>query len=234
MGPPGAGKGTQARLLAGALDILQVSSGDLFRENLQEETELGLLAKSFMDRGELVPDDVTVRMVIERLSHADCEGGAILDGFPRTLAQAVALDEALCHQRHEISAALLIRVSDETVVKRLSGRWVCRDCQAVYHTLFHPPREPGRCDRCGGPLYQRPDDQPDTVCNRLLVYYKQTAPLVGYYFARGILVEIDGEQGIEAVQADLLAAVRDFGEASPSPRPEGSVKALSRTGDDRS
>jgi len=209
LGPPGAGKGTQARLLAGALGIPQVSSGDLFRENLREETELGLLAKSLMDRGELVPDDVTVRMVIERLSHADCEGGAILDGFPRTLAQAAALDGALAHEGHEISAALLIQVSDETVIKRLSGRWICRDCQAMCHIPFNPPREPGRCDRCGGPLYQRQDDQPDTVRNRLLVYYKQTAPLVGYYFARGILVEIDGEQEIEAVQADLLAAVRD-------------------------
>jgi len=209
LGPPGAGKGTQARLLAGALGIPQVSSGDLFRENLREETELGLLAKSLMDRGELVPDDVTVRMVIERLSHADCEGGAILDGFPRTLAQAAALDGALAQEGHEISAALLIQVSDETVIKRLSGRWICRDCQAMYHIPFNPPREPGRCDQCGGPLYQRQDDQPDTVRNRLLVYYKQTAPLVGYYFARGILVEIDGEQEIEAVQADLLAAVRD-------------------------
>jgi adenylate kinase len=216
LGPPGAGKGTQARLLAGTLGIPQISSGDLFRENLRGETELGLLAKAYMDRGELVPDDVTVRMVMEWLSHPDGsaelagarEGGAILDGFPRTLAQAAALDEALSHQGHEISAALLIQVSDETVIERLSGRWICRDCQAMYHTLFNPPREPGRCDECGGPLYQRPDDQPHTVRNRLLVYYKQTAPLVGYYFAHGILMEIDGEQGIEAVQADLMAAVR--------------------------
>jgi len=208
LGPPGAGKGTQAWLLAEALGIPQVSSGDLFRENLREGTELGLLAKSYMGRGELVPDEVTVHMVMERLGRPDCEGGVILDGFPRTLPQAAALDEALAHQGHEISVVPLIQVSDETVIERLSGRWICQDCQAMYHTSFNPPRELGRCDRCGGPLDQRPDDQPDTVRNRLLVYYKRTAPLVGYYFAHGILVEIDGEQQIEGVQADLLAAVR--------------------------
>ena len=230
LGPPGAGKGTQARMMAEALGILQVSSGDLFRENLREETELGLVAKSYMDRGELVPDDVTVRMVIERLTdtrHANREGGAILDGFPRTLAQAAALDKALAPQ--VISAALFIQVSDGTVIDRLSGRWICRDCQAMYHTLFNPPREPGRCDLCEGLLYQRPDDQPDTVRNRLLVYYRQTAPLVGYYFARGILVEIEGEQEIEAVQADLLAAVRDFGEGSAE-----LCRSLSQANDDHS
>lgn len=208
MGPPGAGKGTQARLLAEALNIPQLSSGDLFRENLREGTELGRLAKSYMEKGELVPDDVTVRMVIERLGHPDCERGAILDGFPRTLTQAVALDKALAHQGRKISAVLLIQVSDEEVIRRLSGRWVCRNCGAVYHELFNPPQEPGRCDQCGGPLYQREDDRPDTVRNRLLIYYKQTAPLVGYYFAHGLLVEINGEQEVEAVQADLLAALR--------------------------
>jgi len=208
LGAPGAGKGTQARLLARALEIPQVSSGDLFRENLREETELGLAAESYMGRGELVPDDVTVRMIIERLSHPDCRRGAILDGFPRTLAQAAALDSALADRGQQIFRALLIRVSDETVIERLSGRWICQDCQAMYHALFNPPREPGRCDQCGGRLYQRLDDQPDTVRNRLLVYYKQTGPLVGYYFARGILSEVEGEQGIEALHADLVAAVR--------------------------
>ena len=207
LGPPGAGKGTQARLLAEALNIPQLSSGDLFRENLREGTELGLLAKSYMEKGELVPDDVTVRMVMERLSRPDCEEGAILDGFPRTLTQAVTLDEALAHQGRKISVVLLIQVSDEEVIRRLSGRWVCQNCGAVYHTIFNPPREPGRCDQCGGPLYQREDDRPDTVRNRLLVYYKQTAPLVGYYFAHGLLVEINGEQDVGAVQADLLAAI---------------------------
>ena len=208
LGAPGAGKGTQARLLARALQIPQVSSGDLFRENLREETELGLVAKSYMERGELVPDDVTMRMIIERLSHPDCKRGAILDGFPRTLAQAAALDRALADRGQQIFRALLIRVSDETVIERLSGRWICQDCQAMYHALFNPPREPGRCDQCGERLYQRLDDQPDTVRNRLLVYCKETGPLVGYYFARGILSEVGGEQGIEALHADLVAAVR--------------------------
>jgi adenylate kinase len=217
LGPPGAGKGTQAQLLSEALGIPRVSSGDLFRENLRKETELGLLAKSYMDQGELVPDDVTVRMVMDRLAQPDCERGAILDGFPRTLEQAAALDDALADQSHHLSAALLIEVSDEEVVERLSGRWVCRDCEAVYHMRFNPPSKPGACDKCGGPLYQRADDQPDTIRNRLLVYYKQTSPLAGYYFAprpgalrkAGILVRVDGEQDIDAVHADLVAAVTD-------------------------
>lgn len=166
------------------------------------------MAESYMGRGELVPDDVTVGMIIQRLRHPDCERGAILDGFPRTLAQAAAFDGALANRGHQISMALLIRVSDETVIERLSGRWICRDCQAMYHARFNPPREPTRCDQCGGRLYQRLDDQPDTVRNRLLVYYRQTGPLVGYYFARGILREVEGEQGIEALHADLVAAVR--------------------------
>jgi adenylate kinase len=215
LGPPGAGKGTQAQLLSEAFGIPHVSSGDLFRDNLQQETELGLLAKSYMERGELVPDDVTVKMVIDRLHREDCEAGALLDGFPRTLEQAAALDEALAMQGHHLSAALLIDVSDEEVVARLSGRRVCRDCGAVYHTRYNPPSKPGVCDQCGGPLYQRADDRPETVRNRLLVYYRQTSPLVGYYFAPrpgalrkgGILKRVDGEQDIEAVQAHLVAAV---------------------------
>lgn len=174
-----------------------------------------------MEQGELVPDDVTVRMVMERLGRPDCERGAILDGFPRTLAQASALDEALTVERGAWSVkreaesdvaprctrkALLIQISDETVIERLSGRRICRDCQATYHIQFNPPQEPGHCDRCGGPLYQRADDRPEAVRNRLFVYYKQTAPLIGYYFAQDVLTEIDGEQGIEAMQADLLAS----------------------------
>lgn len=217
LGPPGAGKGTQARFLSQALGIPQVSSGDLFRDNLREETELGALARTYMDRGELVPDDVTVRMVMERLERADCVEGAILDGFPRTLNQAAALDEALRErvsfgtQSSGISSALLIQVSDDAVIGRLSGRRICRDCQAMYHVEFRPPSATDRCDACGGELYQRPDDQPDTVRHRLLVYYRQTAPLMGFYFAHGVLTEIDGEQNVESVQSDLLAAVGDDG-----------------------
>jgi len=208
LGAPGAGKGTQARLLSETLALPQVSSGDIFRDNLKNETPLGLLAKQYMDRGALVPDDVTINMVIERLGRPDCGRGAILDGFPRTLAQADALDRALKDQGSRIGSVPLLEVSDEAVVERLAGRRVCRDCQAMYHIRFSPPAVEGKCDKCGGELYRRSDDEPDTVRNRLFVFYKQTAPLEGYYFAHGVLVRIDGDRPVEAVQADLLAAVR--------------------------
>ena len=208
LGAPGAGKGTQARMLAEELALPQVSSGDIFRENLKEKTPLGLLAQQYMDRGELVPDDVTIRMVMERLSRPDCAAGAILDGFPRTLAQAAALDGALQGQGARVSLVPLLEVSDEAVIARLAGRRVCRNCQAMYHVEFNPPKTDGVCDKCGGELYRRDDDDPETVRNRLFVYYKQTAPLVGYYFAHGVLVVLDGGRPIEQVGADLLAAVR--------------------------
>jgi len=208
LGAPGAGKGTQARMLSEELGLPQVSSGDIFRENLKHATALGLLAKGYMDRGELVPDDVTISMVMERLSRADCAGGAVLDGFPRTLAQAEALRQALAARNVRVSLVPLLEVSDDAVIDRLAGRRVCRDCQAMYHVAFSPPKVEGVCDKCGGQLYRRADDEPETVRNRLFVYYKQTAPLVGYYFAHGVLVTIDGDRPIEAVQADLLAAVR--------------------------
>lgn len=212
LGPPGAGKGTQAKRLAQALDVPHVSSGDLFRDHLSRETELGLLAQEYMERGDLVPDDVTVGMVIERIGRPDCENGVILDGFPRTLSQAEALDEALAERSQRVTVAPLIDVEDEEVERRLTGRRVCRECGAVYHVDFNPPEVEGVCDVCGGELYQREDDNPETVHNRLYTYYKETAPLIGYYFAKGLLVEIDGQQSIEEVQVDLLAAVKAAGE----------------------
>ncbi len=209
LGAPGAGKGTQARMLADFLGIHQVSSGDIFRENLKAETPLGLLARQYMDRGELVPDDVTIRMVMDRLAKPDCARGAILDGFPRTLAQADALDEALRAQGARISVVPLLEVGDEAVINRLAGRRVCRDCQAMYHVAYSPPAVEGKCDQCGGELYRRADDEPETVRNRLFVYYKQTAPLVGYYYAHRVLVTIDGDRPMEEVQADLREAIRE-------------------------
>ena len=207
LGPPGSGKGTQAKRLVDALGTPHVSSGDLFRHHLSEETELGLMAKSYMEEGELVPDDVTVKMVIERISQPDCEDGVILDGFPRTLTQAEALAEALEEQEQEVTVVPLIKVSDEEVMRRLTARRVCEDCGAVYNLIFNPPEEEGVCDVCGGELYQREDDNPETVQHRLYTYYKETSPLIGYYFARDLLVEVDGEQSVDEVNEALREAI---------------------------
>lgn len=207
LGGPGAGKGTQAQRLSKSLSIPQVSTGDLFRYNLKEETELGLLAKDYMERGDLVPDTVTVAMVRERLAEADCAKGVIFDGFPRTLQQAAALDELLSDMGEQVSCVPVIDVSDEVIVERLTARRSCRECGKVYNLLFNPPPQLGVCE-CGGVLYQRADDKPETIKNRLYVYYKETSPLIGYYFAQGFFVQINGEQNIDAVQADLLQVVR--------------------------
>jgi adenylate kinase len=211
LGPPGAGKGTQAKLLAEKLGVPHVSSGDLFRDHLGRKTELGLLAKEYMDRGDLVPDDVTVGMVVERIGRPDCRDGVILDGFPRTLSQAAALDSALTERGQGVTVVPLIQVADEEIVKRLTARRVCRNCGAVYNLVFNPPNVEGVCDACGSELYQRDDDNLETVRNRLFTYYKETSPLIGYYFAKNLLVETDGERMIEAVQADLRVVVEAAG-----------------------
>lgn len=207
LGVPGAGKGTQARMLEESLGIPQISTGDLFRYNLKNETELGQLAKSYMDRGDLVPDEVTIRMVEDRLQRDDCERGAIFDGFPRNLHQAQALD-ALTREHGGVALVPLISLEDEDAMRRVTGRRICRTCGAVYHVDFNPPKVEGKCDLDGGELYQRDDDKPETVKNRLYVYYKQTSPLVGYYFAQGLLAEIDGSRSIETVQGELLARLQ--------------------------
>jgi adenylate kinase len=209
LGPPASGKGTQAAQLREALNLPHVASGDLFREHLKSQTELGQKAKAYMDRGELVPDDITIAMVMDRLSRPDCANGALLDGFPRTIAQAEALDQALVAQGHKISLVPNIAVPDEVLVERVSGRRICRVCGESYHVLFNPPKQPGVCDKDGGELYQRDDDQPETVRQRLKVYWEQTSPLIDYYRNKGVLVEINGDQPIDAVQADLRAAVTD-------------------------
>ena len=207
LGPPGAGKGTQAARLRENMDLPHIASGDLFREHLKNKTDLGLKANAFMERGELVPDDVTIAMVVDRLSRPDCVRGALLDGFPRTIAQAEALDRALAGDGRKIGVVPSITVPDEVLVERLSDRWLCPICGESYHVLFSPPRQPGVCDNDGGELYQRDDDKPETVRNRLAVYWEQTSPLIDHYTRRGILVEINGDQPIEMVQADLRAAV---------------------------
>ncbi len=207
LGPPGAGKGTQAQRLAQSLGMAHISSGDLFREHLKAQTELGKLAQSYMNRGELVPDDVTIAMVRERVSRPDCARGAILDGFPRTPAQAAALDEMLAELSGRVVSVPLIQVPAEVLIERLGGRWTCRAQGHVYHEKYNPPRVPGVCDIDGSELYQREDDLPATVARRIQVYLEQTAPLVDYYRQKGLLVEIDGTRPIEEVSARLLEAV---------------------------
>jgi adenylate kinase len=207
LGVPGAGKGTQARLLETKLSIPQISTGDLFRYNLKNQTELGLLAKSYMDRGDLVPDEVTILMVQDRLQQEDCQKGAIFDGFPRNLKQAIALDEMTAADGG-IRRALLFNLEDDEAMRRVTGRRTCKVCGTVYHVDYNPPKVEGKCDREGGELIQRDDDKPETVKARLYVYYKQTSPLVGYYFAKNLLTEIDGTQPIEKVQEELLTLLQ--------------------------
>lgn len=203
LGVPGAGKGTQAKILESKLNLPQISTGDLFRYNLSNNTELGRLAKSYMDQGLLVPDEVTINMVKDRLAQGDCESGAIMDGFPRNLVQAEAF-EAMAGLHGGISAVPMLTITDAEAVERISGRRSCPNCGAGYHIMFKPPQEADICDNDGSALVQRADDTPDVAKERLYVYYKETAPLIGYYFAKSLLTEVDGSQEIDAVQADLM------------------------------
>ncbi len=208
LGAPGAGKGTQAVMLAEKLKLVQVASGDLFRQALAQETELGKKAKVFMEKGQLVPDEITIQMVLERLAAPDCKNGAILDGFPRNTQQAKALDKALALQSKAIDRMVYIKVSEGELLKRLSGRWICRKCQAPYHKVDSPPKVKGKCDRCGGELYQRPDDNVETVKKRLEVYFAETSPLIDYYEQVGKLLEINGEGGTAEVNQRIAAALQ--------------------------
>ncbi|MBI2496724.1 MAG: adenylate kinase [Opitutae bacterium] len=210
LGGPGSGKGTQAELLGAKIRLAHIATGDLFRENLRQATELGRLAKTYMDRGELVPDDVTEAMVEERLTRPDAANGFILDGFPRTLPQAGALEEMLARLERRLAGVLYINVSDEAIVGRLSGRLICRNCQSPYHRQLKPPKKAGVCDSCGGELYQRADDNPTTVRARLVTFHGQTEPLIDHYREAGLLHEISGEKAVGEIAERCLATVRDF------------------------
>jgi adenylate kinase len=208
LGPPGAGKGTQAEILAKKTNLAHVSSGDLFRENLKNQTELGKLAQSFMHKGELVPDDVTIAMIRERISRPDCEAGVILDGFPRTPTQANALEKMLAEFKSEVNAVPYITAAENVLVERTGGRWTCRAQGHIYHEKFNPPKQAGICDLDGSEIYQRDDDKVETVTKRIRVYLEQTMPLVDYYRKVGKLFEIDGSQAMEQVTKELLSALK--------------------------
>ena len=209
LGAPGAGKGTQAAIVAQKLNLLHIASGVLFRQALERGTKLGLQAKSYMEKGVLVPDEIATQMVLERMSAPDCATGVILDGFPRDLKQAEALDKALSQQDKAIERVVYIKVPEEELMNRLSGRRICRQCQAVYHEINSPPRVRGKCDKCGGELYQRPDDTAETVKKRLKVYFAETAPLIDYYTRGGKLIEIDGAGSVDKVAQRIVAVLQE-------------------------
>lgn len=207
LGPPGAGKGTQAVRVSKELNIPHISTGDIFREAINNGTEMGIKAKTFMDKGELVPDEVVIGIVVDRLGEDDASGGFLLDGFPRTVAQAEALDKALSDMGG-IDKAVGLDVDDAELINRLAGRRVCRNCGRNYHTIYSPPKIENVCDDCGGEVYQRDDDKEDTVRRRLDVYKQQTQPLIDYYKSKNLLVSIDGKQQIDKITTDILSAVR--------------------------
>jgi len=207
MGPPGAGKGTQAGTVADLVGVTHVASGDLFRELAQQDSELAQLVQAYMNRGDLVPDDLTVAVVMDRLDQPDCQNGFILDGFPRTVGQARALDRRLSEESRRIDQIINLVVPEDTLLARLSGRWLCRRCHSSYHSLFSPPTWPGLCNRCGGTLYQRDDDTLQTAKRRLRVYERDTMPVLDYYRAAERLVDVDGDRPVGEVSEALREAI---------------------------
>jgi len=212
MGPPGAGKGTQAEKIVNEFSLVHVSTGDMFRAAIKDETEMGLKAKEYIDKGELVPDEIVVGVVKERLSRPDCQEGVLLDGFPRTLEQAEALDDVMSELNMKTDAVISIDVDEDELLNRLTGRRVCRNCGTTYHINFNPPKVRNICDHCGGELYQRSDDTVETVKERLNVYKKQTLPMIDYYKRGGVFASIDGSRDIDEVFADVASYLRDVQE----------------------
>jgi adenylate kinase len=208
LGPPGVGKGTQAKILSAQTGLAHISSGDLFREHIKNQSELGKLAQTYINKGELVPDDVTIAMIRERLSRPDCKTGAILDGFPRTPAQAEALEAMLEEFKCHVDAVPFITAAEDVLAERLSGRWTCRANGHIFNEKFNPPKVRGRCDIDGSELYQRDDDKAETVKHRIHVYLEQTSPLIAYYRDHGKLIEVDGMQTIEMVTQAMVAALK--------------------------
>jgi adenylate kinase len=211
VGPPGAGKGTQAEFVAAHLAVPKISTGDIFRANVADATGLGVEAKRYMDAGQLVPDEITINMVKDRLAEPDAGDGFLLDGFPRTTPQAVALDKLLADLGTGLDVVLELVVDDDEVIRRLSGRRTCHGCGKIWHVDFDPPQFEGQCDRCGGVLFQREDDRAETVSERLRVYGRDTAPLVDYYGAQGKLVGIDATGPVEDVTQRAIDALRSYG-----------------------
>ncbi|MGE3268311.1 MAG: adenylate kinase [Chloroflexota bacterium] len=207
MGPPGAGKGTQAGTVARLVDVAHVASGDLLRDLIKQDTEQARLVKSYMDRGELVPDELTLAIVMASIAAAEAKNGFILDGFPRTVAQARALDAHLASEERQLDRVIDLVVPEDVLLARLSGRWLCQNCHASYHMVFSPPKVPGVCDRCGGPLYQRADDTLETARRRLEVYEHDTRPVLEYYRDKGILVDVPGDRSVGEVTEALREAI---------------------------
>ena len=209
LGAPGAGKGTQAARVAAEMGLAHVATGDLFRQVLKQDTEVSRLARPYIEGGKLVPDEITVKMVIDRLAAPDTAAGVIFDGFPRNVKQAEALDKALAPLGKKVDRVVYIKVSEQELLERLSGRWICRQCQTPYHERYSPPKVAGKCDKCGGELYQRTDDKPETIRKRLVVFREETAPLIDYYTRSGKLLEVDGEGTEDEIEGRISTALRE-------------------------